>query len=91
MLVNFTRPEGEQPLYYSSTVENGKVIQHEGDLDHAVYKSEMDEIHRRADLWHKWVEENVPNAYDGWGAMNPDVFAEHSEVRRQFMDGERSE
>lgn len=91
MLANFTRPEGEKPRYYSSTVENGVVVQHEGDLEHAVYESEMDEISRRANLWHKWLDDNVDNAHNSIGAVNDDVYAKYSEVRRQFMEGERSE
>lgn len=90
-LKNFKRPENEEPYYYSSTVENGKVIEHDGDPDHAVYKSEVRETNRRANLWHTWVEANVPNAYGDWGVLEPDVMAKYYDVNRQFMDGERSE
>lgn len=91
MLANFTRPKEEKPYYFSSTVENGKVIKHEGDMNHAVYLSEVQEIQRRADLWHKWVEANVPHAYSEMGVLDEEVMFVHSEVRRQFMEGERSE
>ena len=90
-LKNFKRPENEQPYYYSSTVENGKVIKHDGDLDHAVYKSEVEEIQRRASLWHKWVDKNVPDAYGELGVIKPEVMTEYHYINRQFMDGERSE
>lgn len=89
MLKNFTRPEGEEVYYYSSTVENGEVIRHDGDPDHAVYKSEIEEQQRRASLWHEWLEENQEDAYGPWGVVKEDVFTKHSEVNRQFMDGER--
>ena len=74
---NFVRPEGEKPYYYSTTVENGEIVRHDFDEAHAVYKSEMEETTRRANLWHKWVEENVPNAYseDGLGILKPEVMA----------------
>lgn len=88
-LQNFTRPKDEKPYYYSSTVENGKVVRHDGDPDHAVYQSEIKEINARANRWHKWVEKNIPNAYDGLGILNPDIAAKHHETMRQFMDGER--
>ena len=90
-LKNFKRPENEEPYYYSSTVENGKVIKHDGDPDHAVYKSEMEEIQRRAKLWHEWIEKNITNAYDEWGVIKPEVMTEYHHINRQFMDGERSE
>lgn len=91
MLKNFKRPKGEKPYYYASTVENGKVVFHEGEEEHAVYESEIKEIQRRANLWHKWVEKNYKNAYDGWGAINPQIAYFNEDVREQFMNGERSE
>lgn len=91
MLVNFTRPEGEEPFYFSSTVEGGEVIKHDGDMAHAVYLSEMRETSRRADLWHAWVEANVPHAYDGLGIIDQDVYATYHSTMQQFMRGEREE
>lgn len=88
-LKNFKRPENEDPYYYSSTVENGRVIKHDGDPDHAVYKSEIREIQRRSNLWHKWVSRNVTEAYDNIGAIKSDVMAKYHDVNRQFMNGER--
>ena len=92
-MINFTRPADEKPYYYSSTVENGQVIKHEGDPAHAVYQSEIAESQRRSNLWHKWLEANVPDAYstDGLGIVQDDVMAKYHDVCRQFMDGERSE
>lgn len=82
----------EQPLYYSSTVENGKVVKHEGDPKYAVYESVINETQRRAGLWHKWVKDNVGNdAYDELGIMNADVHAKYTDVRNQFMNGEREQ
>ena len=92
MLVNFTRPEGEEPFYFSSTVEGGEVIKHDGDMAHAVYLSEMREISHRADLWHARVEKNYPEAYDELGTLfGSDIYHEQAEVREAFMRGERSE
>lgn len=92
MLANFRRPSGEKPYYFSSTVENGKVVKHDGDINHAVYKSEMDEISRRANLWHAWVEKNHPEAYDGLGTLlNSDIPDRFADIRIAFMEGERSE
>lgn len=88
-LKNFKRPENEEPYYYSSTVENGKVIEHDGDPRHAVYKSEMRETSRRANLWHEWVEKNVPDAYDNNGVLNPKVYYKYLDVNRAFLDGDR--
>ena len=86
---NFTRPEGEEPYYYASTVEDGVVVKHDGDIEHAVYESEMREISRRANLWHNWVAKKYPHAYDGMGIMNPSIYSNQSKVRQQFMGGER--
>lgn len=92
MLANFTRPKGEQPRYFSSTVENGQVIFHEGDMAHAVYDSEMKESSRRSDLWHAWVEKNHPKAYDVLGTLfNSDIPEKFTDVCEAFMKGERSE
>lgn len=91
MIKNFTRPAGEKPYYYSTTVENGKVIEHTGDEKHAVYDSEIKEIQRRADLWHKWVEKNFDNAYDKWGCINGQIAYFNQHIKEQFMDGERDE
>ena len=90
-LKNFKRPENEEPYYYSSTIEKGKIIKHDGDPDHAVYKSEMREITRRANLWHEWVSRNVPKAYDNIGAIKSEVYSKYRDINRQFIDGERSE
>lgn len=91
MIKNFTRPKGEKPYYYSTTVEDGNVIEHTGDEKYAVYKSEMTEIQRRANLWHKWVEKNYKNAYDSLGVINPQIAYFNEHIREQFMDGEREE
>lgn len=88
---NFKRPEGEKPYYYSSTVENGEVIQHEGEEEHAVYLSEMQESTRRSNLWHKWLEKNVKNAHDNIGCVDEDVMAKYQTVCDEFMDGLREE
>ena len=85
---NFTRLKGEKPYYYSSTVENGIVVKHEGEPEFAVYESEMQEISRRADLWHEWVENNFPDAYDSLGIINQDIMFTHKDVCNKFMDGE---
>lgn len=90
MLANFTRPKGEKVLYFSSSVENGEVIKHDGDMAHAMYSSEMSEISRRADLWHEWVGKNFPGSYDGLGTLfESDVYHEQADVREAFMRGER--
>ena len=86
---NFTRPKDEKPYYYSTTVEANEVVRHDGEPDHAVYKSEMQEIRRRADLWHDWVQANIPNAYNEWGAIDTNVLYSNWEINRQFMNGER--
>ncbi len=87
---NFKRPKDEKPLYYSTTVENGKIIKHKGDPKHAEYKSEMDESNKRANLWHKWVEKNYKKAYNNIGIINQEKYNENTEIVRQFMDGERT-
>lgn len=87
---NFKRPKGEKPYYYASTVEEGKVIKHEGEIEHAMYLSEMKETSRRANLWHAWVEKNVKKAYDGLGIINRDVYEKYSSIREEFMDGLRT-
>lgn len=79
----------EKPYYYSSTVENGKVIEHEGDPKHAVYLSEINKSQKRSDLWHKWVEKNVPNAYNSLGVLDPNVYEKHIETCKEFMNGSR--
>lgn len=92
MLANFTRPEGEEPYYFSSTVVDGEVIKHDGEMAYAVYKSEMEESSRRSNLWHAWVEKNYPEAYDELGTLfGSDIYHEQAEVREAFMRGERSE
>jgi hypothetical protein len=88
---NFIRPKNEQPKYYASTVEDGKIIKHDGEPEYAVYKSEMDETERRANLWHNWVDKNVANAYDGLGIMDDRIYYKFSAIREQFMNGEREE
>ncbi len=87
---NFTRPKGEKPFYYSSTVENGKVIYHEGEKNHAVYKSEMDEIEKRANRWHKWIEKNYKNAYSSAGVIKEAIYTKNIAINKQFMDGLRN-
>ena len=89
MIKNFTPPEGEQPLYYSTTIEDGVVVRHDGDPQHAVYESVIRELHRRADRWHKWVTERYLNPYDSMGCIDPDIWAANQEINKQFMDGER--
>lgn len=81
--------KNEKPYYYSNTVENGKIVEHEGDEKHAVYLSEMKESTKRANRWHKWVEKNVPNAYNGWGIMDEDVYAKYNNILKEFMSGAR--
>ena len=85
---NFTRPKDEIPYYYSSTVEDGKVVEHEGEEEHAVYMSELNEGSRRANLWHAWLEKNVANPHDSLGAVRDEVYAEYQHVLQVFMDGE---
>jgi len=89
MLKNFTRPKDEKPYYYSTTVEGNEVVRHDNEPNHAVYQSETREIQRRADLWHKWVQANVPNAYDSWGVLDSEVANKYWDINRQFIDGER--
>jgi len=86
---NFTRPAGEKPYYYSSTVVNDEIVYHEGEEKHAMYLSEMREGTKRANLWHKWVEKNVPNAYDSLGCLDHCVVLDNETVYQQFLDGER--
>ena len=89
MIKNFTAPEGEQPLYYSTTIVGGVVVQHDGDPQHAVYKSVLEEISRRANRWHAWVGATYLNAYDDLGIVHDEIFFANEEIRKQFMDGER--
>lgn len=88
---NFKRNPDEKPYYFSSTVENGKVVKHEGDMAHAVYRSEMEESRRRSDLWHKWLEKNESDAYHEMGVVKDEFYAKHYSVMQAFMDGGRSE
>jgi hypothetical protein len=88
---NFKRPKGEKPYYYASSInKNGKVIQHKGNKKYAMYKSEMDESSRRANLWHKWIEKNNKKAYNGLGIMDDSIYAKNQTVLKEFMDGVRS-
>ena len=80
----------EKVLYYSTTVENGVGVTHEGDPKHAIYSSGIDQIQKRANSYHKWVEKNYKKSYDGWGVMLPEIYAETSRVRDEFMSGKRS-
>ena len=81
----------EKPYYYATTVENGVVVEHEGDEKYAVYLSEIRESHQRAKLWHKWLEKNVTNAYDNMGAVLPEIYAQYSDVCDEFMNGTRTQ
>jgi hypothetical protein len=59
-------------------------------MAHAVYKSELTEISRRADLWHAWVEKKFFDAYDELGTLfESNIYHEQSDVREAFMRGER--
>ena len=87
---NFKRPKGEKPYYYASTIKNGIVVEHEGEKEHAIYLSEMQESTKRANLWHKWVEKNFKNAYDGWGRIHEVIYLRNESVYREFMDGLRT-
>ena len=86
---NFTRPKGEKPAYYASTVEDGEVVQHNGDLKHAMYHSEIEETQRRANLYHEWIGKNYRKAFNGIGFMNTEIWVETTKVRNEFMNGER--
>jgi hypothetical protein len=88
---NFTRPKNEKLYYYSSSVEAGKVIKHDGDPKHAVYLTEIEELRRRSNLWHRWLDKNVVDPYDSLGAVKDRVYFAYSAVREQFMNGERDE
>lgn len=79
----------EKVFYYSSTVEDGKVTTHEGDPAHAVYLSDIETIQKRSARWHKWVEKNVPGAYDDMGILDPEVMAKYSDICDQFMNGKK--
>jgi hypothetical protein len=85
---NFTRPQNEKPYYYASTVENGIVVEHDGEEEHAMYLSEMNESIRRANLWHEWVEKNVKNAYDSMGILDNGVIERFEPIYQTFMRGE---
>lgn len=87
---NFKRKPSEKPYYYASSVKNGKVIYHEGDLKHAIYLSEIKESTKRANKWHKWVEKNYKNAYNSIGVLNEDVAVKNNHIMNQFMDGLRN-
>lgn len=89
MIKNFTPPEGEQPFYYATTVEDGVVVRHDGDPQYAVYRSGIEELRIRANRWHAWVGATYLNAYDGLGLIHDEIFFANREINRQFMDGER--
>jgi hypothetical protein len=86
---NYTPDKNEKPLYYSTTVENGEIVHHEGDEAYAVYSSQISTIQSRAKLWHEWLTENHPEAYE-WGIVNEEAFTEYADIRQQFMDGEKT-
>jgi hypothetical protein len=86
---NFTPPEGEEPFYYSTTIEDGVVVRHDGDPQYAVYRSGIEELRIRSNRWHRWVTENYAGAYDSLGIIREDIFLKDREINRQFMDGER--
>jgi len=87
MLANFKRPKDEKPYYYSTNFVYGKLVEHEGEKEYAVYKSEMTEISRRADLWHEWLVANEPLAYDKYGAVTDETWAKHYKINNIFMSG----
>lgn len=62
--------------HYATTIENGVVVSHEGDEQYAVYVEDIQEIQKKANEWHAWVEKNVPNAYDAWGLLEQGIYEE---------------
>lgn len=84
---NFKRPKGEKPYYYSSTIENGEVVYHDGDKKYAVYMSELRETTKRTNRWHKWVKKNYPNGYNSFGVISPDIMFTNADIYHKFMDG----
>ena len=80
----------EKPYYYATSVENGVVVSHDGDEKYAVYESDILSARERSNLWHKWLENNVPNAHDNMGVVRDDVYAKYSDVRDDFMSGKRT-
>lgn len=88
MTRNYKPLKDEQPLYYSTTVENGKIVKHDNDPKHAVYSSQIETIQQRAKLWHDWLAENVSDAYE-YGVVKDEVAVKYNDVMQEFMDGIR--
>ena len=69
--------------HYASTIENGVVVEHEGDENYAVYEEDIKEIQATAKLWHKWVDNNVPKAYNSWGMLKSGIYEKYY---TEFLD-----
>lgn len=83
--------KNEKVFYYASSInKNGKVIYHDGNPKYAIYKSDIELSQKRANLWHKWVENNFKGKYDGLGVINQDFMAQNKHICDAFMDGTRT-
>ena len=50
---------------------------------------EIEQIQKRANLWHKWVSKNCKNAYNGLGVISDDIMVKYDKVCEDFMSGKR--